>query len=292
MKRQRKPWGECLFCYSNYIFMVLFGFIMLVPLLAVVSTSLSSPHAVSTGKVFLFPVDFTLASWKYILGLDKMWRSFLLTVAVTATGTVLSLILNSMMAYPLSKKEFAPGKYIMLAMSATLIFNAPMIPYFLTVRKLGLFDNVLVLILPSLFGAYFMIIMVTFMRQMPRELEESAIIDGAGYMQILFRIVLPSSKAMLATIGLFYAVSYWNQFKHPLLFIQNQKLYPLQLTIRAFLTGEEVQWTPLDPVQKKMYNPDTVRSAVVIFCVLPIILTYPYLQRYFIKGVMIGSIKG
>lgn len=291
--KQQKSWGERLFCCFNYIFMTLFGFIMLVPLLTVTSTSLSSPHAVSTGKVFLFPVDFTLASWKYILGLDKIWRSFLLTAAVTVIGTALSLILNSMMAYPLSKNEFAPGKYIMLAISATMIFNAPMIPYFLTVRSYGLFDNALVLIIPSLFGAYYMIIMVTFMRQLPRELEESAIIDGAGYVQILFRIVLPSSKAMLATLGLFYAVSYWNQFRHPLLFIQNQNLYPLQLTIRAFLTGEEVQDITFNPVQvKKMYSPDTVKSAVVIFCVLPIILTYPYLQKYFIKGVMIGSIKG
>lgn len=293
MRSIRQSRGESIFYIFNYIFMTIFGFVMLLPLLTVAATSLSSPYAVSTGRVFIFPVDFTTEAWKYVLNLKKVWDSFFLTALITAIGTVLSLILNSLMAYPLSKKEFAPGRFILLAISATMIFNAPMIPYFLTVRSLGLYNSILVLIIPSLFGAYHVIVMVTFMRQLPKELEESAILDGAGYMQLLFRIVIPSSKALLATMGLFYAVSYWNQFKHPLLFIEDQKLFPIQLTIRSFITGEE-SFTEINYAlaDKKPYNAETVKAAVVIFCILPIILTYPYLQRYFIKGVMIGSIKG
>lgn len=292
MKMSRMSIGEIIFQYINYILLTVFGFVMLAPLLSVLATSLSNPHAVSIGKVSLLPVNFTIASWEYILGLWRLWSSLLITAIVTVTGTALSLFLNSLMAFPLSKKEFAPGKLLLVGITVTMIFKAPLIPYFLTVKAIGLYNNILVLILPSLFGAYYLIIMVTFMRQLPKELEESAIIDGCGYTQVLFRIILPSSKAMLATIGLYFAISYWNQFQHPLIFIENQKLFPLQITIRSFIIGDDTIKPVFDADMNRLYNPETVKSAVVIFCMLPIIAVYPFLQKYFIKGTMIGSIKG
>ncbi len=285
--------AERVFAGLNYGWLSLFGFLMLLPLLSVLATSLSSPIAVDTGKVFLLPVGITPASWGYIFTFGALWRSLALTAGVTVVGTALCLLLNSLMAYPLSKKEFAPSGFILMGVAATMIFKAPIIPYFLVLRKLGLFDNVLVLIVPQLFSAYYLIIMVAFMRQIPKELEESAMMVGAGYLQILFRIILPSSTAMLASIGLFYAVVLWNQFLHPLLFIQNQLLYPLQLMIRAYTAEREIiAVVPGRDVAAVMFNDKTVKAAIVMFSVLPILPLYLYAQRYFIKGVMVGSLKG
>jgi putative aldouronate transport system permease protein len=287
----RRTKAERVFAWLNYGWLGLFGFLMLLPLLSVLSTSVSSPLAVDTGKVFITPVGITPASWRYIFTFGPLWRSLALTGAVTILGTALCLVLNALMAYPLSKKEFAPSAAILMGIAATMIFKAPIIPYFLTLRKLGLFDSPFVLIVPHLFSAYYLIIMVAFMRQIPKELEESAMIVGAGYMQILFRIILPSSTAMLASIGLFYAVGLWNQFLHPLLFIQNQVLYPLQLMIRAYTTEREI----IAVVPGKdvvMFNDKTVKAAIVMFSVLPIVPLYLYAQKYFIKGVMVGSLKG
>jgi putative aldouronate transport system permease protein len=292
MSSQKKTLGEKLFHYFIYILMAVFGFIMLLPLLTVASVSLSSPLAADTGKVFILPVDFTFASWGYIFSLSRLWKSLLLTTSTTLSGTVLSLLLNALMAYPLSKKEFTPGRFILMGIAITMIFKAPIIPYFLTLKSIGLFDNFLVLIAPHLFVSYFLIIMVTFLRQVPKELEESAMIEGCGYLQTLFKIILPSSKAMLATVGLFYAVMIWNQFMHPLLFIQNQNLYPLQLVIRSFIAGDEMIRDYFSIDKKAMFNDTTVKAAVVMFSALPVIMVYPYLQKYFVKGAMVGSIKG
>ena len=292
MNRQKKTLGEKLFQYFIYILMAVFGFIMLLPLLTVASVSLSSPLAADTGKVFIVPVDFTFASWGYIFSLTRLWKSLLLTTFTTLSGTALSLLLNALMAYPLSKKEFTPGKFILMGIAITMIFKAPIIPYFLTLRSIGLFDSFFVLIAPHLFVSYFLIIMVTFLRQIPKELEESAMIEGCGYLQTLFKIILPSSKAMLATVGLFYAVMDWNQFMHPLLFIQNQNLYPLQLVIRSFIAGDEMIRDYFSIDKKALFNDTTVKAAVVMFSALPVIMVYPYLQKYFDKGAMVGSIKG
>jgi putative aldouronate transport system permease protein len=283
--------GEKIFNFVNYIFLVLFGLAMVIPLLSVLSISLSSASAVYTGKVSLFPVDFTLASWKYIIGIERIWKSVFITAIVTVIGTFVPLFLNSIMAYPLAKKEFAPAPYILMGILGTMVFKAPIIPYFLVVRRIGLYDSFWVMILPGLFGAYNLIMMVTFMREIPAELEESAKIEGAGYMQILFRIILPVSKAMLATIGLFYAVSQWNMFTHPLLFLENVDLFPIQMIIRAFVTGDEAVSDTV-VLSRQLYSRQTVQCAVILFCILPILMVYPFIQKYFIKGAMIGSIKG
>jgi putative aldouronate transport system permease protein len=289
MRGPRRSAGEAVFTYVNHVVMVVFGFLMLLPLLSVLA---GSSLAVNTGRVFILPVDFTFASWGYIFTLKRIWKSLFLTASVTVAGTALSLLFNALMAYPLSKREFAPGRYVLMGIAITMIFKAPIIPYFLTLKSVGLFDNILVLIIPHIFVAYYLIIMVTFLRQIPRELEESAMIEGCGYVQLLFRIIMPSSKAMLATVGLFYAVMDWNQFMHPLLFLQNQNLYPLQMVIRTFITGDEVVVGYFNLDQRELLNDKTVKAAVVIFSVLPIIVIYPFIQKYFVKGAMVGSIKG
>ncbi len=275
----------------NIVIMSVLALIALLPFMAVVSTSLSSKMAVTLNKVSIWPVGFTLDSWKYIVSRSDLWRSFGITLSSTVIGTFLALLITVLFAYPLSKKEFRIGSILMFATVITMIFKAPVVPYFLTVRGMKLFNNPLVLIVPHILNAYNIAIMRTFFKQFPMELEEAGIIEGCGYFQLLFRLVLPSSKAVLATLGLFYAVVIWNQFQTPLLFIQDTTLFPLQMKIRQFI----VEGSELPNVLIKMdvnYNDRTIRSATVVFAIIPIILIYPYLQKYFVKGAMLGSVKG
>lgn len=275
----------------NAFILILFAFFALVPLLAVVSTSLSSKIPVDMNQVSIWPIGFTFDSWKYILGRADLWRSFIITLISTVVGTFLALLVTALFAYPLSKKEFRLGSILMLATVITMIFKAPVVPFFLTVRGMGLFNNPLVLVIPHILSAYNVAIMRTFFKQFPAELEEAGVMEGCGYFQLLFRLVLPSSKAVLATIGLFYAVVIWNQFQTPLLFIQDARLFPLQMKIRQFM----VESSELPSVFLKAdvnYNDRTIRSATVVFAIIPVISIYPFIQKYFVKGAMIGSIKG
>ena len=265
--------------------------IALVPLLSVVAVSFSSKLPVDLELVTLWPRGFTLDSWKYVIERPDLWRSFAVTLCTTVAGTAAALLITALTAYPLSKKEFALGSVIMIAAVITMIFKAPLIPYFLTVKGVGLYNNPLVLVIPHILTAYNLIIMRTFFKQIPSELEEAAVIEGAGYFRMLFSIVLPLSKAVLATLGLFYAVTLWNQFQHPLLFIQNPDWYPLQIKIRQFITSEN-ELPLLGDVSQLNYNGRTLRAVTIVFAVIPILLVYPYLQKYFVKGALLGSVKG
>lgn len=283
--------GEKIFNTLNITILCALALIALVPFLAVISTSLSSKLSVDMNQVSIWPVELTFDSWKYILGRSDLWKSFAVTLISTLVGTFLALLITALFSYPLSKKEFGLASILMLATVITMIFKAPVVPYFLTVRGMGLFNNPLVLVIPHVLSAYNVAIMRTFFKQFPAELEEAGFIEGCGYFQLLFRLVLPSSKAVLATLGLFYAVVIWNQFQTPLLFIQDSNWFPLQMKIRQFL----VEGNELPNVlqqQKVNYNDRTIRAATVIFAIIPVILIYPYLQKYFVKGAMLGSVKG
>jgi len=291
VKARHRTFGEKLFGLVNASALCLFALAALLPLIVSVSTSLSSKLAVDTNQVFLWPVQFTFDSWKYIVFRPDLWRSFGLTLASTLIGTALALFVTALLAYPLSKKEFKLGGVIMAAVIVTMIFKAPIVPYFLTVREIGLFNNPLVLVLPHIVSAYCLAIMRTFFKQFPHELEEAAKMDGCGYFRILFRIILPSSAAVLATLGLLYGVVIWNQYQTPLLFLQDQSLFPLPMKIKQFIVGGN-ELPILAAKAAVNYNERTLRAATVIFAIVPVILVYPYLQKYFVKGAMLGSVKG
>jgi len=273
------------------VILCIVGIIALIPMITVLAMSFSSKSASDMNIVNLWPVDFTLASWKYILSNNQIWKSFGITLVSTIIGTVLSLLVNALMAYPLSKKEFRLSRFLMICIVITMIFKAPTVPYFLTVRSIGLFNNPLVLVLPHIVSAYNLSIMRTFFQQFPSEIEEAAKIDGCGLFKLLFQIVLPSSKAVMATVGLFYAVTYWNQFQTPLLFIQDTSWFPLQLKIQQLINGTSELQTIASSAGIN-YNERTLRSAVIIYAIIPIIAIYPYLQKHFAKGAMLGSVKG
>ena len=264
--------------------------IAVVPILSVASKSLSARAAVEANLVTVFPVKFTLDSWAHMIGNTNLWRAFAISVGATVIGTPMALVLNLLFAYPLSKRDFPLSKILLLGVLVGMIFKPPLVPYFLTVRFMGLYDNPWVLILPQIQTGFNLLILITFLRQFPPELEEAAVIDGAGYFLRLFRIVLPLSKAALATQAMFYAVMLWNQFQHPLMFIQNYKWYPLQILIRSFIV-DEYSATGASLVNVN-FNTKTLQSVVIIFSVIPILLLYPVLQKHFSKGAMVGSVKG
>ncbi|MCM3172243.1 MULTISPECIES: carbohydrate ABC transporter permease [unclassified Paenibacillus] len=274
------------------IFLILFSIAAIIPLLSVISTSFSSKSVVDMNLVTLWPKEFTLDSWKYIIDRPDLWRSFFLTVGTTVIGTVLALLMTALFAYPLSKSEFRWGSVIMLCVVIAMIFKAPIVPYFLTVRSIGLYDNPLVLILPHILNPFNLIIMRTFFKQFPKELEEAAFLEGCGYFRMLFHFVLPLSKAVMATLALFYGVVLWNQFQHPLFFLQDTNWFPLQIKIRQFITDDSVMMAGAASTVDLNYNERTLRAATVIFAMIPIIIVYPFLQKYFVKGAMLGSVKG
>lgn len=289
---ERTTKGEKIFSIINIFILIICTFIAAVPFLTVIALSFSSKLAADLNQVSIWPVGFTFASWKYLLvSGSALWKSFGLTLWTTIAGTILALLVTAMMAYPLSKTEFKLSKILMLAIIITMIFKAPVVPYFLTVKELGLYNSVFVLIIPHIFSAFNLAIMRTFFKQFPAEVEEAAFMDGCGYFRILFKIILPSSTAVLATLGLFYGLAIWNQFQHPMMFITDTKLFPLQMKIRQLISDDNALPVLAD-MSKLNYNERTLKAATIVFSIIPVALVYPYLQKYFVKGAMLGSVKG
>ncbi|ACT02316.1 carbohydrate ABC transporter permease [Paenibacillus sp. JDR-2] len=286
--------SEKVFVSGITIILILLSAIAIIPLLSVISTSLSSKSAVDMNLVTLWPKQFTFDSWAYIIDRPDLWKSFFLTLVTTVIGTAIALLMTALLAYPLSKtkSEFRWGGVVMIGVVIAMIFKAPIVPYFLTVRGIGLYNNPLVLIVPHILNPFNLIIMRTFFKQFSKELEEAAFLEGCGYFRMLFQLVLPLSKAVLATLALFYGVLLWNQFQHPLFFLQNPDWFPLQIKIRQFITDDSVIMAGSASTADLNYNSRTLRAATVIFAIVPIILVYPFLQKYFVKGAMIGSVKG
>ncbi len=280
-----------LFQNAITIILCIIGIIALIPLISVVAMSFSSKAASDMNIVNLWPVGFTFSSWQYILSDIGIWKAFAMTFTSTIVGTIIAIVVTSVMAYPLSKTNFKAGGVIMLFVIITMIFKAPIVPYFLTIKGMGLFNNPLVLIFPHILTAYNLAIMRTFFKQFPLEIEEAAMIDGCGSFKLLYKIVLPSSKAVLTTVGLFYAVTMWNQFQHPLMFLQDTDLFPLQLKIRQLVSGGS-ELANITMAANVNYTESTLSAAAVVFAIAPIIAIYPWLQKYFAKGAMLGSVKG
>ncbi|WP_284646475.1 carbohydrate ABC transporter permease [Paenibacillus silviterrae] len=284
--------GEKVFVSGITVVLVLLSLLAIIPLLSVLSTSFSSKKDVDLNLVTIWPRGFTFDSWEYIIYRPDLWKAFFLTLGSTLIGTVLALLITALLAYPLSKSEFRWAPVVMVGVVIAMVFKAPLVPYFLTVRGIGLYNNPLVLVLPHILNPFNLIIMRTFFKQFSKELEEAAFIEGCGYFRMLFQFVLPLSKAVLATLALFYGVVIWNQFQTPLLFLQNPELFPLQIKIRQFITDDSVIMALVPSKLDVNYNERTLRAATVIFAIVPVIAVYPFLQKYFVKGAMVGSVKG
>ncbi|NCB71144.1 MAG: carbohydrate ABC transporter permease [Clostridia bacterium] len=281
------------FWYTTIItvILVVIGLVAVFPMVAELALSFSSKAAADTKSVTIYPKDFTLDSWKYMLSQMSLWKSSLISLSSTAIGILLALIVNVLLAYPLSKKDFPLRKILMLLIVFTMVFKAPVVPYYLQIARLGLKNNYWVLIFPHILNAYNLIVMRTFFQAFPKEIEEAATIDGCGKFMTLLKVVLPSSKPVLTTVGLFYGVTMWNQYQNPLMFISKNDLFPMQLRIRQILnSGADI--TAIVRTADVNYTATTLGAVVVIFAIVPILCIYPFLQKHFNKGAMLGSVKG
>lgn len=276
-----------------YVFLTLLVFICLYPFLNVIAYSLSGYNAVLSGKVTFFPIDFNLAAYKEILGKSQMWIAMEVTVIVTLMGTLIGLVLTIFAAYGLSRKTLPGRKALSGIILFTMYFSGGIIPTFLVVKGLGMYDSLTALYIPQAINVFNFIVMRTFFRELPESLEEAAKIDGASDLGILVKIILPLSIPIIATIGLFYAVQYWNGYFDALLYIQSPDKYTLQLRLRSLLFADELNnaGANAEGVGTQVMT-QSLKMACVAVSTIPILVVYPWLQKYFVKGVMLGSVKG
>lgn len=279
-----------------YALMFLLILIILYPLIYVVSSSFSSGEAVSTGKVLLWPVEFSLQGYKAVFAYQQVWVGYRNTIFYTVAGTLLNLTLTIMAAYPLSRKNFQFRNFYMTLFLITMFFSGGIIPNYILMTKLHLTNTRWSLILSGSISVYNMIIMRTyFQNSIPNELLEAAKIDGITDIGYLLKVVLPLSKSILAVITLYYAVAYWNSYFNAMLYLRDESLYPLQLVLRSILNSGKVdlsQITDVDIIKQMRGLSDLMKYSLIIISSAPIIIAYPFVQRFFEKGVMIGSVKG
>lgn len=266
--------------------------VMLYPFVYVVSVSLSGVELLRHGSLVLWPRDVTLSAYRTIFGGDIVLRALVVSVGVTVVGTIFSMVMTVTLAYGLTRTRDVPGSRFVLYLALfTMLFGAGLIPNFLLVKYLGLLDSYASLIIPSAVSAFNLVVVRNFFMGLPQELYDSARIDGASEFRILGAIVLPLSKAVLAVIALFYGVGYWNSFFNAVLYLNDTRKYPVQLILNTYV----VQGTPLSGVQGTVdyaqVAPQGIKMAVLVVGTLPILLVYPFLQRYFTKGVLTGAIK-
>ncbi|WP_127585616.1 carbohydrate ABC transporter permease [Paenibacillus koleovorans] len=284
--------GLRLFRFGNIGILTVFALIAIIPLVNVLAQSFSGANAIVLNQVFLWPVDFTWTNYNYVLHNDTIWRAFGITVLLATAGTLFNLTATSTLAYPLSRPEYKGARLVLLLVLFTMIFQAPLIPNYLWLKQLGLLNTLWVLVLPGAISAFNFFVMRSFFQQIPAELIDSARMDGCNEARILWNLVLPLSKPVMATMGLFYAVTHWNSYMAAVYYINKRELYPLQVKVQEIIANANIMTSESLAVDISNLTPEGIKMAVVLVSALPIIALYPFLQKYFVKGLMIGSIKG
>jgi len=289
----KKTTGERIFAFFNVIFLALFAFTTLYPFIYTLSKSLSTQAAVMNNVYFLYPKEITFAAYQRVLTGKQLYITYGNTIFRTLVGTTLTLLVTAMYAYPLSRKYMPNRKFFMMFTIFTMLFSGGTIPLYIVIKNLHLLNNRLVYILPTLVSAYNVIIIRSFLMSIPDSLIESAKIDGASEFTILFKIVLPLSKAVLATVALWVAVAHWNSWFDSMLYIDDKEKQVVQLYLQQIVqkgaTNELGDGLSND---LNTQTADTIKSATIMVTVLPILCVYPFVQKYFVKGVMLGSVKG
>lgn len=280
-----------IFDVCNYIFLILYGVLCILPFLYVVGASFADSAEIISRSIFLVPHNPTTDAYKYVFSSPTLPRSMLVSVYVTLVGTLTSMLFTLTMAYAVSKKQLVGRNVILNFVAFTMVFSGGMIPTFLVVKNLGLLDSFTALILPAAINTFNLIVVKNFFQQLPQELEEASKIDGCNDMTIFFRIALPLSMPVIATFTLMYAVGYWNDYFHSLIYLNDMRKWPLQLILRQIVAysqgrieGADYELAP-PPAQ-------SIKMAVIVFSTVPILLVYPFLQKHFAKGVLLGSVKG
>lgn len=279
----------------NAIILVTLALICLIPMIHILAVSLSSNAAAATGKVTLWPRDFSLNSYMYVARRAAFWRSMLVSVERIALGGTINLLLVILIAYPLSKEraEFRSRTFYAWAFFITMLFGGGLIPWYMVIKQLGLLDSIWALVLPNAVPVFSVILMLNFFRQVPKELAEAAFIDGAGQWITLWRLYVPLSTPALATVLLFALVGHWNSWFDGLILMNSPNNYPLQSYIQTIVVQRTFSQLSREEIQQLVTISDkTLRSAQIFLGSLPIVLVYPFLQKYFVKGIVLGGVKG
>ncbi|MFT8337340.1 carbohydrate ABC transporter permease [Schleiferilactobacillus harbinensis] len=286
-----------------YLFIALAVLLVIYPLIYIISASLSSPESVNSGAMWLLPKGFNWEGYKVIFNYGDIWRGYGMTIFYTVTGTAVSLALTIPCAYAISRKDFSGRAWFTNFMLVTMFVGGGLIPTYLLIRTLGWVNTVWALIIPGAASIYNIIVTRAFFQgNIPWEMQEAAIIDGASDFQLFFKIVLPLSAPIIAVMALFYGVGQWNSYFGALVYLQNKNLYPLQMVLRQILVLQDMQTgaatgaTVTEATAKAAYSQAqlvaVIKYGVMIVSSLPVIIIYPFLQRFFVKGVLIGSLKG
>ena len=275
------------------VIMVLLSAMFLYPLLNMLALSFSDSQELKSLPVYLWPKGFSLESYKALLGDNRILLYYWNTIKYAAVGTFIMLLTTSLMAYPLSITALRGRRLVSVILTITMFFGGGLIPYYVTIMRLKLIDTFWVMVLPGAISAYNVIVFKTFFMSIPESLKESAFLDGAGHMRVLFSIVLPLSKAVLATFALFSIVGYWNDYLTALLYLRDDRKYPIQLLMRRLLVLMDYKDASTAQLLKdfRSISSRTTKAAATIITVVPILCIYPFMQKYFAKGVLVGSIK-
>lgn len=287
MKIKVSP-GRRIYVVLSTTFLILLCTIMMMPLLKVVAESFSAKSYIETNQVLFWPRGFNVEAYKRVFDNPNIITAFRNSVLITVMGTTINLLMTAAMAYPLSRPEFKFKKPILLMVTLTMIFTAPMIPSYLVVKGMKLDDSIWAVILPGMISGYNFFIMRSFFAGLPGELIDAARIDGCGEIRILFQIVLPLSKAVIATLLLFYGVNHWNALQQPLIYLRSPQVQTLQIRLYQILMEDNVAIADTGQVA---LAPITVKMATIVVATVPILVIYPFLQKHFAAGATLGSVK-
>jgi putative aldouronate transport system permease protein len=289
---KRKTPSDLVFECITRVIMVFVVIITIYPFILILSSSISDSGAVARMEIWLLPKGINFDAYKRVFDEPQLGISYLNTLWYVVVGTGVNIFMTTLLAYPLSRRRFQGRRFIMKAVTFTMFFSGGMVPTFMLVRSLGMINTRWAVVIPVAISTYNLIITRTFFENIPESLHEMATIDGAGELWIFLRIVLPLSMPILATLILFYAVNHWNSYFNAMLYLSRERLYPLQLFLRKILLQFETRDMTSDIIVDRNSLSQTIRYATIMISTLPIICVYPFLQKYFIKGVMIGAIKG
>lgn len=291
--RIRRSLPETVFDVCNIAFLLLMSALVLIPILHVVAGSFSSTKALIHNEVYLWPVDFNLDNYSLVLRNEMFWNAFKISVILVAAGTSLNMALTLLTAYPLSKNYLKGRKYFILAFVFTMIFHAPLIPTYILVRNLGMIDTLWALIIPPALSMFNLMLCITFFRSLPEELFEAARVDGMSEYGILWKIAVPLSLPIIVTLLLFYAVMHWNSYFQALIYITDRNLYPLQLYLYHLLAEANAldNFRGINLSAAWDTSPQGLQLATIVVATAPIVILYPFLQKHFIKGALLGSLK-
>lgn len=278
--------------WVNNMVLALLAFAALFPFVNIIAVSFSSSRAINAAEVFMWPVEFNISAYHNLIRDGQLLVAMKNTVQITLIGTLLNMLFTIMAAYPLSKQRLKGRGLMLMAILFTMLFSGGLIPNFLLINSYGLVNSYWALWLPALISAYNMFVMKSFFENLPEELEESAAIDGASELTILRRIILPLSKPVLAALTLFYAVGWWNSYMNVLIYIRSTNKTSLMVKLYQMIDLVSPELLKGEGVTEMLITPEGIRAAAIVIAMAPILFVYPFLQKHFVKGVLLGSIKG